>query len=194
LLSKKKKSTNINQNQSQPTAEMRSKRSSRVKFNKSILRDKVFGPVVDERTARLNAKLKATAASAKPERDTAMVDVESEQKKKGTEQEESEGKCVVYCVPQDSMTWASSSTSSGCDSDLTDGSECSVEELQEERDIMKSSFLCKSFGVDECNTEIASFFGKDGIPIFAAYTEMPDEPDDQLLILLGLCGGNVRFW
>jgi hypothetical protein len=56
---------------------MRSKRSSRLKANNTILRNRVFGPVEHERAKRLSEKLQKVAVAPLPEKPEIMeVDAE----------------------------------------------------------------------------------------------------------------------
>lgn len=54
----------------------KSARASRLKSNKTRLRRKVFGPVVDARTERLSQKLQDLAAQPKPETEKPQMDVD----------------------------------------------------------------------------------------------------------------------
>ena len=56
----------------------KSSRASSVKANNRRLKKNVFGPVEDERTARLSAKLLELAAQPKPQKDADMEDETAE--------------------------------------------------------------------------------------------------------------------
>ena len=72
-------------------------RASSRKKNNAALRERVFGPAFDARTARLSAKLQELAAQPPPEQEKAMdidEDVEKQDAEKSTEADE-EGRAIA---------------------------------------------------------------------------------------------------
>lgn len=72
-------------------------RASSRKKNNAVLRERVFGPAFDARTARLSAKLQELAAQPPPEQERAMdidEEVEKQDAEKSTEADE-EGRAIA---------------------------------------------------------------------------------------------------